>query len=172
MQALAGPAPAQARHNFSMLAVRPQLAMSGQEVTVSGFSYTKPAVVRFGALDGPVLATLHPTANNDIEGVVRIPADAKPGRHVLYAMHEDERGQPTRFPGRAAIVVSGPGGAALGVSDELVLEPRPSGVLARESVSRSSLLVVAIGTAGAGALLAGLVLIVSGSRRRAEESSP
>ena len=107
-------------------------------------------------------------ANNDIRGVVRIPADTKPGRHVLYAMHEDEQGKPTRFPGRAALVVSGPGGAPLGVADELALEARPVGVLERDSVSQGNLLLVAVATASAGSLLAGIVLVVNGRRRNAE----
>lgn len=161
-------APAEARHNFSMLEVSPRQATSGQEVTVSGFSYTKTAVVRFGALDGQVLARLAPTPNNDIRGVVRIPMDAPPGRHILFAMHEDDQGKPTRFPGRAAIIVSGPGGPPLGVGDELNLESRPIGVLARDPVSRGSLLFVAVATVGAAGLIAGIVLLPSARRRNAE----
>lgn len=164
-------APAQARHNFSMLEVSPQQATSDQEVTVSGFSYTKTAVVRFGALDGPVLARLEPTSNNDIRGVVRIPPDAPPGRHILFAMHEDDKGKPTRFPGRAAIIVSGPGGPPLGVNDELDLESRPIGVLDRDSVSRGDLLLVAVAAAGAASFVAGVSLVLSARRRIAEETS-
>lgn len=164
-------APAEARHNFSMLEVSPRQATSGQEVTVSGFSYTKTAVVRFGALDGPVLARLEPTSNNDISGVVRIPPDTRPGRYILFAMHEDDQGQPTRFPGRAAIIVSGPGGPPLGVNDELNLESRPIGVLERDPVSRGELLIVALATAGAAGLVAGIFLILSARRRSAEGTS-
>lgn len=166
--ALVWHAPAEARHNFSMLEVSPQQATSGQEVTVSGFSYTKTAVVRFGAVDGPVLAALEPTSNNDIRGVVRIPPDAPPGRHILFAMHQDDKGQPTRFPGRAAIIVSGPGGPPHGVNDELQLEARPSGVLERASISGGNLLLVAAATAGAASLVAGVFLVLSGRRRSAE----
>jgi len=164
-------APAVARHNFSMLEVSPQQATSGQEVTVSGFSYTKTAVVRFGALDGAVLARLEPTSNNDIRGVVRIPSDTPPGRHILFAMHEDEKGKPTRFPGRAAIIVSGPGGPPLGVKDESNLEARPIGVLKRDSVSPGNLVFVAVAAAGAASLVAGTSLVLSSRRRRAEETS-
>jgi hypothetical protein len=163
--------PVEARHNFSMLEVSPQQATSGQEVTVSGFSYTKTAVVRFGALDGPVLARLDPTSNNDIRGVVRIPPDTPPGRHVLFAMHEDDKGTPTRFPGRAAITVSGPGGPPLGVDDEAIVEPRPIGVLEQHSVSPGNLLFVAVATAGGASLLAGVFLVLSARRRSAGETS-
>lgn len=158
--------PASARHNFSMLAVAPQAAAAGDEVTVFGFSYTKTAVVRFGALDGPVLARLEPTSNNDIRGTVRIPPETRPGRHVLFAMHQDEQGKPTRFPGRAAIVVSGPGGLPAGVQVGLELEARPEGVLERESVPRRNLLVAAVATVGAASLVAGIVLLVAARRRR------
>ena len=158
--------PADARHNFSMLAVAPQTATAGDEVTVSGFSYTKPAFVRFGALDGPVLARLDPTPNNDIRGTVRIPPGTPPGRHVLFAMHQDEQGKPTRFPGRAAIVVSGPGGLPAGVNVGLALESRPVGVLEQDSVSRGNLLLVGVATAAGGCLLAGIVLMVMARRRR------
>lgn len=165
---LAWQAPAGARHNFSMLEVSPQQTTSGQDVTVSGYSYPKTAVVRFGALDGPVLARLEPTSNNDIRGIVRIPPDTPPGRHILFAMHEDDKGKPTRFPGRAAIIVSGPGGPPAGISEALSLEPRPIGVLERDSASRGDLLVVAAATAGAGSLLAGTYLVLLVRRRNAK----
>lgn len=163
--------PTEARHNFSMLEVSPRQATSGQEVTVSGFSYTKTAVVRFGALDGPVLARLDPTSNNDISGVVRIPPDTPPGRHILFAMHEDDNGKATRFPGRAAIIVSGPGGPPLGVDDDLKLESRPIGVLEQDSASRGNLLFVAVATAGGASLVTGLFLVLSARRRSAEGTS-
>ena len=166
--ALVWQAPVHARHNFSMLEVRPQQATSGQEVTVSGFSYTKTAVVRFGALDGPVLARLEPTSNNDISGVVRIPPDAPPGRHILFAMHEDDKGKPTRFPGRAAITISGPGGPPRGLNDELQLESRPIGALERDSIPLGNLLWVAAATAGVASLVAGVFLVLSARRRSAE----
>lgn len=157
--------PADARHNFSMLAVTPQQAVPGDEVTVSGFSYTKTAAVRFGALDGPVLARLEPDSNNDIRGTVRIPPETRPGRHILFAMHQDDQGRPTRFPGRAAIVVSGPGGPPAGINVGLELESRPKGVLERDSVPLGNLLLVAAATAGVGSLLAGIVLVVLAGRR-------
>lgn len=153
--------PAEARHNFSMLGVQPELSVPGGEVTVSGFSYTKTAVVRFGALDGPVLARLEPTANNDIRGTVRIPDDVKPGRYILFAQHEDANGRPTRFPGRAAIVVAGPGGPPQDLTTGLELEARPHGLVTNdEEVSTASLLAVALGTAGAAALVVGVATVV------------
>ena len=115
-----------------------------------------------------MLAELAPTSNNDIRGVVRIPPDAPPGRHILFAMHQDDNGKPTRFPGRAAVIVSGPDGPPRGVNDELQLEARPIGVLERDSISAGSLLFVAAATAGAASLVAGVFLVLSGRRRSAE----
>ena len=149
-----------------MLAVQPQQAKAGDEVTVSGFSYTKTAVVRFGSLDGPELARLEPTSNNDIGGTVRIPPETPPGRYILFAMHQNEQGKPTRFPGRAAVVVSGPGGPPLGVETDLKVEPRPQGVLEGESVSTGNLFLAAIATVGVASLLVGIVVVITAARRR------
>jgi len=165
--------PAAARHNFSMLTVHPQLAAPGEEVTVSGFSYTKTAVVRFGRVDGPELARLEPTPNNDISGTVRIPPETPPGRHVLFAMHEDEAGKPTRFPGRAAIVVSGPGGPPPNLTTGLELEQRPDGPLERDPVPLSQVFVTGLATAGGAGLVAGIALIALARRRGApHDASP
>lgn len=157
--------PASARHNFSMLTVHPPLAAAGDEVTVSGFSYTKTAVVRFGGLNGPELARLEPTRNNDISGTVRIPPGTPPGRHVLFAMHQDENGKPTRFPGRAAIVVSGPGGPPLNVTTGLELESRPLGLLERDPVPLSQVVLVGLATAGGAGFVAGIAMIGLSRRR-------
>ncbi|MGH9277117.1 MAG: hypothetical protein ACRD12_03270 [Acidimicrobiales bacterium] len=158
--------PAAARHNFSMLMVQPQLAAPGTDVTVSGFSYTKTAVVRFGAVDGPELARLEPTSNNDISGTVRIPPGTPAGRYVLFAMHQDERGKPTRFPGRAAILVAGPGGAPLVAPTGLELEVRPDAPLERDAVPLSQVALVGVATVGVGAFVAGIVLVGLSRRRR------
>lgn len=162
---LVGESPAAARHNFSMLEVHPRQAAAGDVVSVWGYSYTKPAFVRFGAVDGPVLARLEPTPNNDIQGTVRIPPDARPGRYILFAMHQDENGRPTRFPGQAAIVVSGPGGPPVNLTTGLELEPRPRGVLERGPVPLSNLVLVGLAAAVAASLLAAVVLLVLSKRR-------
>lgn len=159
--------PGAARHNFSMLQVHSEKAAPGDEVRVSGYSYTETAVVRFGALDGRVLGRLEPTDNDDIEGTVRIPPDTEPGRHILYAMHEDADGNPTRFPGQAAITVVGEGGAPLDMLTGFELEPRPAGLLVQEAPTMSELVVVALAAAGAAGLLTALVTVVVSRPRRA-----
>lgn len=157
---LATQAPAFARHNFSMLVAEDQEVAAGDEVAVSGFSYTETAVVRFGAVDGPLLARLEPTENEDIEGTVRIPPDTAPGRYILFAMHEDSAGEPARFPGRAAVTVVGAGGAPLDFRTGLELVERPMGLLVQNSVNVGALVVVAlaVGSVGlVGVLVFGLV---------------
>lgn len=142
-------AAALARHNFSMLQAEPQVVVPGDQVTVSGFSYTETAVVRFGALDGPVLTRLQPTPNEDIEGTVRIPRDTAPGRYIVFAMHEDGDGEPARFPGQAAVTVVGPGGAPLDLSTGLEIEPRPAGLVVGDSAGVGQLALVALAAVGA-----------------------
>lgn len=111
-------APAFGRHNFSMLKVNPERATPGGEVSVSGFSYPVniKVSIRFNAVDGPVLAELDPTANQDISGTVRIPTETAPGRYVLYAVQSDSSGKPNRIPGRAAFAVAGREGQAVAVA--------------------------------------------------------
>lgn len=146
-----GPA-ALARHNFSMLVAEQQEVAAGDEVAVSGFSYTETAVVRFGAVDGPLLARLEPTDNEDIEGTVRIPPDTAPGRYILFAMHEDAAGEPARFPGQAAVTVVGAGGAPLDLQTGLELVERPMGLLVQDSVNVGALAMVALAVGGVGLL--------------------
>lgn len=154
------------RHNFSMLVAEPREVAAGGEVTVRGFSYTDEVTIRFGALDGPVLARLEPDANEDIEGVVRIPADAPAGRHILFAFQEDASGRIARIPARAAVLV---GDTPLGDPLEPEVEPRSAGLLEREGLSLGELAVVALATVGAAALLAAAAagVVLSRVRRRA-----
>lgn len=149
---LATQAPAFARHNFSMLLAEHQEVAAGEEVAISGFSYTETAVVRFGAVDGPLLARLEPTDNEDIEGTVRIPPDTAPGRYILFAMHEDAAGEPARFPGQAAVTVVSEGGAPLDLRTGLELVERPMGLLVQNAVNVGALAVVALAVGGVGLL--------------------
>lgn len=164
---LAMQAAALARHNFSMLQADPQEVTAGEQVRVSGFSYTETAVVRFGAVDGPMLARLEPTDNEDIEGTVRIPGDTEPGRYVLFAMHEDAAGQPARFPGQAAVTVVGAGGAPLDLVTGLEVEDRPVGLVAQESPSIAALALVALAAVGGVGLVGMLAFGLMSRPRRA-----
>ncbi len=139
--------PAFARHNFSMLKVNPERGIPGGDVSVSGFSYpvnTKVSI-RFNALDGPVLAALDPTPNQDISGTVRIPTETAPGRYVLYAVQADSSGKPNRIPGRAAFTVSGREGQAVAVASGLELEARSNALIKGGGVGVGQLVLVGLG---------------------------
>lgn len=153
-------APALARHNFSMLRVSPELGAAGGEVSVSGFSYpvnTKVAI-RFNAVDGPVLAELDPTANQDISGTVRIPAGTAAGRYVLYAVQYDAAGKPNRIPGRAAVTVGGRDGPPPAAAVGLELEARPGALIRADGAGAGQLALVGFGAFALAGLL-GLVMV-------------
>lgn len=151
-------APASARHNFSMLKVDPETAAPGTEVAVSGFSYPPRAkvLIRFDAVDGPVMAELQPTSNDDIGGTVRIPPETAPGRYVLFAVQYSDEGRPNRIPGRAALTVISPGGTPPPTPTGLELQARPDTLVRGEGPSAGTLALVALGTLG----LAGLLSLI------------
>ena len=160
-------APAFGRHNFSMLKVNPELGVSGAEVAVSGFSYPMNArvAIRFNALDGPVLAELEPTANQDIFGTVRIPDGTPSGRYVLYAVQYDGAGKPNRIPGRAAVTVVAGGGGLASIPTGLEQEARPAALARSDGASAAELALVAVGAFGLAALLSAVMNRVAVSRR-------
>ncbi len=158
-----GTPPASARHNLSMLRVFPALSAPGADVEVSGFSYTRPVSIHFGAIDGPVLATFAPDSNSDIKGTVTVPADARSGTHLLFAT-QDDGGRTTRLPARALLTVAAAGGAPL-VTASTVPEPRAADVLRKDDdVGAGSLALAALGGAGVALFLVGAMLVFSGRR--------
>lgn len=154
--------PALARHNFSMLEVDRTEVAAGEEIGVSGFSYTDTAYIRFGSTDGPVLAELQPSDDDIIKGTVQIPIGAAAGRYVLYAVQQDAEGKPSRFPGQAALTVVEPGGPPLGLATGFEMEARPVDLIESPSFSIGDFLTLALATIGALSLLTaalyGLVL--------------
>lgn len=165
-------APALGRHNFSMLKVNPERAASGTEVSVSGFSYPKDAkvLIRFKALDGPVLVELEPDSNDDIAGTVRIPEGTAAGRYVLYAVQYGDDGKPNRIPGRAAVTVVGDGGTRPAVPTGLELEARPATLARSEVASSGELFLVGLAALGIAALLSVCLTRVVVSRGRGVRS--
>lgn len=159
-------APALGRHNFSILKADPDLVASGAEVSVTGFSYPVKikVLIRFNALDGPVLAELEPTSNQDIAGTVRIPEGTAAGRYVLYALQYGADGKPNRIPGRAAVTVVGPGGTRPAGPTGLELEHRPATLVRSEGASSSELVLVGLGALGLAALLSLVLARVAVSR--------
>jgi len=156
------------------LIVNPAQAKPGQEVALSGFSYNGelPIVVRFNALDGPVLGTFQPAEGRfgDKEALiakVTIPADAKPGNYVLIATQSSPDGSLAQVPVRVLVTVSSAGGAP--VLGAPVAQPelgRPVGpALTKSSVSTGALVLVGLGAAGLAMFVAGIAAFTSARRR-------
>ncbi len=160
------------------LEVTPRQANAGSEVTLKGVSYNRnPVVVRFNALDGPVLGTIQPTggsgtsSNWNLEGAVTLPADARPGNYVLVATQPSTDGKLTQIPTRALVSITGTTAPVVGAP--LVAEPveRPVGLVEAESVSTGTKVLIGVGVAGVGMFLAGAAALLA-SRRPAGTPVP
>lgn len=159
------------------LHVSPAQVRPGQDVSLSGFSYNGdlPIVVRFNALDGPVLGTFTPVEGRFgdpefLSGTVTIPADTKPGTYVLIATQSNGDGSLAQVPVRAVVSVTSPGGApVVGAPVAPVEVGRAVGpVLAHSSPDAGTLLLVGLGTAGVAMFLAGVATLAAGRRRGTE----
>ena len=153
------------------LNVAPAQAKAGSEVTVTGSGWRKadPVLVRFNALNGPVLATLTP-ASETISGTITIPADVKPANYVLIATQTAADGSLVQMPVRALLSVSGDGGVpTLGAPVAATDTERPAALATRESVSTASLLLVGLGVAGIAMFVAGMAALLAGRRREQPE---
>ena len=162
------------------LNVTPAQAQPGQEVAISGFSYngSAPIVVRFNALDGPVLGTFEPVEGRFgdpelLSGTVTIPAGTKPGNYVLIATQSGDDGGLSQVPVRALVTVTSSGGTPI-VGEEVapVEAGRPVGPeVTRSSPSTGALVLVALGAAGVALFLGGVATVAAG-RRRGGEPAP
>lgn len=158
------------------LNLNPAQVRPGQEVALSGFSYNGdlPIVVRFNALDGPVLGTFKPVEGRfgdpeTLTGKVKIPADTKPGSYVLIALQYGADGALAQVPVRALVTVTSVGGAPIvGAPTNVPELGRSAGLVKNESsASTVALIVVGLGAA----LVAGMfawVAAVGPVRRRSE----
>ncbi|MBW3639171.1 MAG: hypothetical protein KY451_04880 [Actinobacteria bacterium] len=157
------------------LLATPQVVGAGETVAISGISYNAdlPVVVRFDALDGPVLGTFPVNQDTDaLAGSVQIPADATPGNHVLVATQSSEDGDVAIIPTRALVSVAGPGGAPvlgapLGESDA----NRPVGLVEAGSASTQALVLAGAGAAGVALFLAGAAVYFSTRRQPTPEKA-
>ncbi len=153
------------------LDVIPRQANAGSEVTLKGVSYNRnPVVVRFNALDGPILATIQPTggtgtsSNWNLEGTVTLPADAKPGNYVLIATQPSVDGKLTQIPTRGLVSVSGTTAPVVGAPLTAPQGERPVGLAEGDPVSRGTMVLIGLGVAGVGLFLAGMAALVASRR--------
>lgn len=157
------------------LNLNPSTVKPGQEVTLSGFSYngSLPIVVRFNALDGPILGTFTPEEGRfgdpeSLVGTVTIPADTKPGSYILIATQSNPDGSLAQVPVRALLTVAPNGSPAVGAP---VIQPEPGRVVGPErtaaSVSVWSLVLFGLGSGGVAMFVVGVGTIMAGRRRGA-----
>lgn len=119
---------------LASLDVTPYVVQPGQEVEFSGSYYHEaaPVVLRWGATDGPVVATVPVEALVDfrhghwrnMSGRFTVPADAAAGSHLVVATQDASPGRPVwGVPSRAVIQV----GAAAGAAPAAPAAPAPEG---------------------------------------------
>jgi hypothetical protein len=172
---LASATPTPAPH-IAQLQVTPAQAKAGEEVTVfgpRGYGRTNPVEIRAGSVDGPILGTFQP--NEELyamwgPGKVRIPENARPGTYYLFATQTLAANEThiRGVPARGELTIVGLAGSApvLGAAPEVPLEEQEQvGLLEEEPVSTGSVLLVALGVAGAGLFIAGLAVAFSSRRR-------
>ena len=171
---LASATPSPAPH-VAQLQVTPAQVKAGEEVTVfgpRGYGRTNPVEIRAGSVDGPILGTFQP--NEELyamwgPGTVRIPENAPPGPFYLYATQTLAANEThiRGVPARGEVTIVGAGGApVLSRAPEVPLDQEPAvGLLEEEPVSMGSVLLVALGVAGAGLFIAGLAVAVTSRRR-------
>lgn len=155
------------------LNVSPAQAKPGQQVSLSGFSYNGelPIVVRFNALDGPVLGTFTPVEGRfgdpeSLAGTVTIPAGAKAGSYVLIATQSNPDGSLAQVPVRALVTVTATGALpVVGAPVAPVEVGRPVGpALSHSSVHTGALVLVGLGAGGIAMFLAGAASLLAGRR--------
>jgi hypothetical protein len=153
-------------------------AKVGQEVgiTGTGFQTGNNAVVRFNALDGPVLTTVNaPIAGGNLDAKFTVPDGTKPGSYVIIVTQNNAAGQLTNAPVRAVFNVIGDGGAnpVVGAPAASADNTLRANGLARtdNSVSGGTLALVALGVGGVGMFLAGMAALFAGRRGSAPEAA-
>jgi hypothetical protein len=173
---LASAAPSPAPH-IAQLQISPAQVKAGQEVTVfgpRGYGRTNPVEIRAGSINGPILGTFQPNEESYAmwgPGTVKIPENTPAGTFYLYATQTLAANEThiRGVPARGEVTILGAGGApVLSKAPEVPLDEQPTvGLLEEEAVSAGSVVLVALGVAGAGLFIAGLAVAFS-SRRRAE----
>ena len=159
--------------NLSTISAKP-----GQEVgiTGTGFQTGNQAVVRWNALDGPVLATVAPPiTGGTLDAKFTVPEGTKPGSYVVVVTQTRADGSLSLSPIRAVMSVTGDAGTApvVGAPAATADTSARANGLARDddSVSTGTLALVALGVGGVGMFLAGMAALFAGRRGSAPEAA-
>ncbi len=155
-------------------------AKAGQEIGITGTGFAAsspdPTIVRFNALDGPVLVTVPgPLAGGLLDAKVTIPQGTNPGSYILVTTRQNAQGGLTMAPVRTVLNVVGDTGA-----NPLVGAPAGTAdtgarvsAMARtdNSISSGTLALVALGVGGVGMFLAGMAALFAGRRSGTPEAA-
>ena len=159
--------------NLSTISAKP-----GQEVGITGTGYqaANQAVIRWNALDGPVLATVPaPITGGNLTASFTVPQGTAPGSYVVVVTQTKADGSLSLSPIRAVMSVTGEAGTApvVGAPAATADTSARADGLARsdESVSTGTLALVALGVGGVGMFLAGMAALFAGRRGSAPEAA-
>lgn len=129
-------------------------------VRLREFASMVPVTIRLDSLTGPVLITApgpSSTMNSDFTADVPIPANITPGEHFLLAF-QDHHDMNSGAPARTAFYVgSGPPAAT-------APEVRPAAMESASGPRASSLILIGLGVAAAGLLVAGAWNVLAARR--------
>ena len=171
---LASASPAFAPH-VAQLILDTTKVKPGDQITVfgqRGYGSTNPVEVRLDSPDGPILGTFQP--NNELyamwgPGPVTIPADTRTGAHTLFATQvlAPNETHIRGIPARADFEVVGSGGAPVVGAPPVREDPSsaPTDLVRDEGVSTGAVMLVGLGVAGGGIMIAGGAGAFSDRRR-------
>ena len=165
---LTGAMAAWACTNLATLNLGQPQGQAGQSVDVTGSSFAtaesggKAVQVRFDGAQGALLATAKPDKAGSIGANVKIPANAKPGYHIILATQSTKEGPAFGTPARASFLV----GSAPATS-QAPPSGAPAAVADQGPSTGAIILTVALGVLGVVLFGAGLSLFVREVRRRA-----
>lgn len=166
--------------NLATMNLSESQVRAGDTLQITGSSYKLPEtggqeiVVRWGNLDGEVLATTTADSVGNIDVAVTVPADAEPGTHVLLATQEVQRdsgelvaahGTPTR----ASITV----GEAAAVAEPPPAALSPTAAAPAADLNAGLILFAAVlGLAGIGLFAAGVTVFARDAQQRRAVPAP
>ncbi|MEX2291759.1 MAG: hypothetical protein WD794_15720 [Mycobacteriales bacterium] len=144
---------------------------AGESVQIVGsnFRQKEPVVVRFDALDGPVLAELGVPVKQRVTGSVTIPPGTAAGNYVLVFTQTAADGTPTQVPARTLVKVPGESGALPVVAAPMGAAPgdRLDSLATTESVGGGTLALASLGVAGIALFAVGVTVFATGRRSAA-----
>ncbi len=175
--------PALAPHEAQLQAT-PTSVNPGEEITVfgpAGYGATNPVEIRLDSETGPVLGSFKPNPGRFAQwgpGTIVIPADTRPGPHVLWATQDlpDSDSHIRGIPARALIEVLGPASqplvGAVTAADSAGPARPETLVTTEDTAGWGAVLLVGLGAAGLAMLAAGAVAVTVSRRSAGAPGAP